>query len=330
MKKLLIFGLFLVLIGAVAIPSFQTLKIQKTNEITSNNITYLWGYWSFDEGTGDILHDISANENNAKIDDASWDNAGIVNGALDFDGNDDFVLFDNKLIPQGEKTISAWIKPRSDNHQWNSHSIIGNGNMNKNYAGFDLYYRDDQQDIYAWIHQDGDYIVKINSTDGAIEQDEWNFVVFSWDGTKNSDGVKLYINGELDTSNTAIENSEQTADFNTVIGYRANIFDHNDRYWFNGLIDEIRVYDTALQDEVIQNLYTNPSNLKKLVLFGKIKNLNADTNSLITFKAEKLRIISFSPFQINKYLDDEHVIISEDYIGILNPDFILSYVKMDR
>ena len=47
--------------------------------------------WNFDEGKGDVLHDVSGNGHDGKIFGARW-TRGKFGGALYFDGKDDYVL----------------------------------------------------------------------------------------------------------------------------------------------------------------------------------------------------------------------------------------------
>ncbi|MFQ6120757.1 MAG: hypothetical protein ACE5KE_12850 [Methanosarcinales archaeon] len=47
-------------------------------------------YWTFDEGSGNIAHDISGNGNDGSVYGASW-TSGKVGKALDFDGSNDYV-----------------------------------------------------------------------------------------------------------------------------------------------------------------------------------------------------------------------------------------------
>ena len=68
-------------------------------------------HYSFDEGSGDVLHDISGNGNHGKIQGAKF----VKNGdgyALQFDGVDDFVDFgeSKRLIVNTMISIEARVK----------------------------------------------------------------------------------------------------------------------------------------------------------------------------------------------------------------------------
>ena len=70
----------------------------------------LIGWWKFDEGQGDIAYD-SAGENHGTVYDTNW-TTGIIDGALNFDGDADYVDLgnDESLKPPLPVTLSAWIK----------------------------------------------------------------------------------------------------------------------------------------------------------------------------------------------------------------------------
>jgi len=77
---------------------------------------------------------------------------------------------------------------------------------------------------------------------------KWNFIAFTW--SLSSQIIKTYING-VQAGNTAL--------FNVPIGIASqnlNIGRNQVRgYYFNGLIDEVRIYNRALSDSEIKALY---------------------------------------------------------------------------
>ena len=76
----------------------------------------LVAHWAFDEGSGNIVEDSSTYGNSGTVYGASW-TTGAVNGALEFDGIDDFIQIpDDSSIPPshfaslGDGSISVWFK----------------------------------------------------------------------------------------------------------------------------------------------------------------------------------------------------------------------------
>jgi len=69
----------------------------------------LIAHWKFDEGTGAIAYD-SAGSNDGVVYGAEWTD-GVLDGALGFDGADDYVgvADDDSLTPDSALTISSWV-----------------------------------------------------------------------------------------------------------------------------------------------------------------------------------------------------------------------------
>ncbi|MHC4745260.1 MAG: LamG domain-containing protein, partial [Planctomycetota bacterium] len=66
----------------------------------------LVAHWKFDEGQGSVAHD-SAGTNDGTVYGAAWAD-GILDGALDFDGDDDYVSLSQNAVKTTELTVSAW------------------------------------------------------------------------------------------------------------------------------------------------------------------------------------------------------------------------------
>ena len=76
----------------------------------------LLGHWTLDDGSGGIASDSSSNGNDGTVNGAVWSTNGIVNGALDFDGSNDYVDLGTLDIPGDKMTISAWINADTFSH----------------------------------------------------------------------------------------------------------------------------------------------------------------------------------------------------------------------
>ena len=79
----------------------------------------------------------------------------------------------------------------------------------------------------------------------GLQANTWTHIVGLWDGSN----IKLYINGS----------PEGSAAITSIRAYQSNIFAigkyvNNTRY-FNGLIDQIRIYDSAISAENVTTLY---------------------------------------------------------------------------
>lgn len=78
--------------------------------------------------------------------------------------------------------------------------------------------------------------------------------------------MKLYINGELKkTTNASIEPDYDTTPIAFVVGKMGHSYTNTGGYFaFNGYINDVRVYATALSADDILDLYHTPTNIDNL------------------------------------------------------------------
>ena len=199
----------------------------------------LVGLWHFDEGEGTIAVDSSGNGNNGTIYGATR-TEGKFGSALHFDGSDDYlqVFHQESLSVTGEITIMAWVKTTGTN----SYSRIAS-KKNGHYAqdGYELLYCPDI--LILGGLPDFDYAVG----SGYSPDGEWHHIAGVIKGTTGT----LYFDGEEVTTDPSVSPLSTTT-HDLFIG-RAEWTDTN--YWFNGAIDEVKIYNRALSAEEIKADY---------------------------------------------------------------------------
>ncbi|MBI4690050.1 MAG: LamG domain-containing protein [Nitrospirae bacterium] len=89
----------------------------------------------------------------------------------------------------------------------------------------------------------------------SIGSNSWTFLV----GLIDNGSIKLYVNGILESTSTS---TAHLSPINLMIG---KIQDNRSSYW-NGKIDDVRIYNRALSDSEIQELYQEGSNAITLTL----------------------------------------------------------------
>lgn len=200
----------------------------------------LLSWWKFDEGQGNIAYD-SAGDNDGTIYGAAWTAGKIGNWALDFDGYNDYVETNNGILdlPMDDHTIAVWVKI---NNKYSSGIIIHTGVS----QWLQISYSSSARKIYGqW--QDG-VLKKIVESDSTDVTGMWKHIVTRRNGSEYS----MFIDGVKQNDTKAVGNDFQ-AEGNIFIGKAGSTY-------FDGTIDDMRIYERALSDQEIWELYQDGLN----------------------------------------------------------------------
>ncbi|MFA5293857.1 MAG: LamG domain-containing protein [Phycisphaerae bacterium] len=212
----------------------------------------LVGWWKFDEVSGTAANDSSDYNNNGTVyGGATW-TTGQIDGALNFDGSNDYVSVpdnDNSLDMDNEMTITAWIKPSNISSYYCIAAKQPSGTAGNNYPGnYEFRIAQTSGLLQLWHQGTGTtygYTGYVSTT--AVTAGVWQHVTVT---LKEGDSVKFYING------APAGTLSQTAVFGIVNNEPVRIGARKDSaYWFYGSMDNIRIYNRALSGTEIQQLY---------------------------------------------------------------------------
>lgn len=205
----------------------------------------LVAWWKFDEAEGGNAGDSSGNDFvGTLIGNPQWQpTGGKVGGALAFDGDDDFVeCVDEELNISGALTIAAWIKlSKSTPDQ----KIAGN--QDNISGGYKLGIFSDKAEFEV---RDSSNSLRNNRFVGGgtvLQPDVWYHVVGTYSQGKS---IKTYVNAKLDREQ---ETLNILAPSTGTLKMGCEPF--SDLYWFNGLMDDLRIYNYALSDAEVAALY---------------------------------------------------------------------------
>lgn len=192
--------------------------------------------YSFDEGSGTILGD-SVNDHDGTIEGATWASEGKYGSALEFDGNDDLVTVpdDPELDLTGSFTLEAWVNPSSTAA---ARPVVSKGEATSGTSGYELSARYTTTTPAGIVAADGTLksVVGVN----ALATDEWSHLAVTSDGTT----LRLYVNGsQLANAPATASNATNAA---LEIGH-SFLGGH-----FEGLIDELRLYDEVLSESQLK------------------------------------------------------------------------------
>ncbi|MBT4935184.1 hypothetical protein HON15_00250 [Candidatus Woesearchaeota archaeon] len=202
------------------------------------------------------IYDISGNGNNGTATgDAKYNISGKYDGGFSFDGVSDAINAGNSASLNITKavTLSAWVYMKA--YGASNHVHIAGKTLNDlgSYANVNYYIGlKSKQPIFVIAGESSG----TQATENAdFPLNSWQHFVATWDGTTNTDGMKIYRNG--------IQTANQTSLINNIYGNTNNFYigTSDDGFEFNGLIDNVMVWNRSLSAQEIYQQYA--SNLQK-------------------------------------------------------------------
>jgi hypothetical protein len=209
-------------------------------EVSASFTSDLVAYWKFDEAAGITAADSSGNGNTGTLANGPYATPGILGGAFYFDGVDDnvTVLDSPSLNPANAFTLSAWVNPAVESADFRA--VFA-----KNYT----YYLYSSASGYCG---NGSVVAGFGEgATGALVCDptplatySWTYLALTYDGSK----LTLYRNGSA-VATAAASGAVPVSTGTLQIG--ASQYGE----FFTGLIDEVRVYNRALNGTAIAAAY---------------------------------------------------------------------------
>jgi methionine-rich copper-binding protein CopC len=198
--------------------------------------------YSFNEGSGSTVYDSSGNGNNGTISNATWSTAGKYGDALVFNGTNALVTIPDaaSLHLTTGMTLEAWVDPTTVSSAWRD--LIYKGNDN-----YFLEATSTQGGVPAAGATVGTSDVATYGT-SVLAANTWTYLTETYNGS----ALDLYVNGTLvsslaETGNIATSTNPLQIGGDSIYGQ-----------YFQGLIDDVRVYNQALSQSQIQSDMNTP------------------------------------------------------------------------
>jgi hypothetical protein len=204
------------------------------------------GYWRLGESSGTTATDETGNHDGTYNGSPTFGVSGAISGdadtAVGFDGSDDDVTVPDgaELDFTSDMTLEVWVKVNN----YASGLVIAAKRDNSNYA-WEL----------AVDNGSGAFLARVNananvatSTTLATDNTVWHHVVMTYDQSN----IKVYVDGDLEDS-YAYSTAITTNSVQVTIGSRGEY--SGAEAWFDGVIDEVAIYDTALSPTDITRHY---------------------------------------------------------------------------
>jgi len=216
-----------------------------TAYFTASTVGGFGGHWKLDDLTGLVALDDKNNSHGTlyNMNGTEW-TTGKVDGALEFDGSNDYIHIPHHDSLNGttELTYSAWFY----SHTWSgsirqimAKSVHGGGSGRAQMG----------------IFREGSLLKGRAETNGGRRDvttplpalNSWVHVAVVFDGTS----LTIYLNGVEENSITFSSTTLLQTTDELCISKRVG----TNQYYFNGLIDDVRVYTRALSGPEILALY---------------------------------------------------------------------------
>jgi len=205
--------------------------------------------YGFEEGTGTTVKDLSGNNLTGTIVGATWTSAGIYGKALSFNGTSSYVDLGSPSALQltGSMTIEAWVKAAAN--PADDGQIVSKSSG----PGWQLKTTPDTGPQTFGIAVSADSSTKAQRYSNSVRAlNTWYHVAGVYDAASLT--LSTYVNGVLDNGTLlgTVPSSQLNPSANVNIGRRSGGF------YFNGVIDEVRIYNRALSQSEIQTDMMTP------------------------------------------------------------------------
>ena len=209
----------------------------------------LVGLWHFDEGSGTTAFDSSGNNNYGTIYGAGCIPDQWGGQALSFDGVDDYVDCGNdaSLDITTAITIEAWVYPGSA-------GLNNYGRITDKYPAPCLLVGPNGQ--LRWFGNIGGTSVDKEVCANCVSWNSWHHLALTYNMDEATPTIRGYVDGELKGIITGYSGPLSISSVHLAIGNSLDGAAYYLKRAFNGLIDEVRIYDYALSADTIGDHYS--------------------------------------------------------------------------
>ncbi len=228
------------------------------------------GIWLLDEGEGNMINDMSGNENHGELQGGEWVD-GPNGPALSLNGQDDRVIIadSDSLYLEKAWTITAWVFVNSTENGFGH--ILGKRPASGTVANYAFRTSGNGTGWEAYYSRGG---WKGAWNQGTVKKDEWLYMTATYDG---EDTIKIYENGAEIGSVGGLGGPAPRNDTDTNIGGWTN----NTTETLDGMLSEVALFSVALSEEDVNTLMDEglPSLVTPVEPSGKLATTWADIKS---------------------------------------------------
>lgn len=210
--------------------------------------TNLQAYWKFDEASGDA---IDSKNGNTAVNTSVTYGSGKLNNCAIYNGSAYHTVADNSTLkPTNAISISMWVNITSTSSY---QMLLAKGENSGDTRSYEVRCYASTTQLEMQMRAGGGSYIQFRTTT-ALTTGVWYHVLFTRTGTTNA----IYINGIQETlaANTTNAGNIDYSTDSLWFGQR------NGSFRFNGKLDEVSLFDTALTAENAKELYNGGSALQ--------------------------------------------------------------------
>jgi len=212
----------------------------------------LVGWWKFEEASGTLFDQSDNHNDGTSYNGVLYQQSGQVGYALGFDGADDYVTVGVTGRPTDTFSFGGWFKT-SVEHEIDPEGTAGTGGVNNQRYAFDPQHGGDSNGGAGLsigtngisVYEHGSNYMPATAVYVADLGDDWNHIMIVYDNKQPT----IYLNGNA--VHTGL--SSPRAIVNSPIQFGGMAYGY-----FDGSMDEIRIYNRVLSPEEIKKLAARP------------------------------------------------------------------------
>ncbi|HUU20164.1 MAG TPA: LamG domain-containing protein [Sedimentisphaerales bacterium] len=233
--------------------SFTLLLGLVLNSVAQNTDPSLVGWWKFEEASG-TLYDQSDNHNDSTSSQGVlYQQTGQSGYALGFDGIDDYIVIGANGRPTDTFSFGGWFKT-SSTHEIDPESISGVGGVNNQRYAFDPQHGGESNGGAGLsvgtngilVYEHGSNYMPATAVYQADIGDDWNHIMVVY----NNKQPTIYLNGSA--VRTGFSSPREIV--SAPIQFGGMVYGY-----FEGLMDEVRIYNRVLSAAEIKKLAARPN-----------------------------------------------------------------------
>jgi hypothetical protein len=172
---------------------------------------------------------------------------GVLGSSIELDGRTSIEFGDAVQFERNQPfSYGGWLSSR-DRDSWGG--VLSRFSTDDDYRGFDLWLNGNQFAAHL-VHGEPYSYIKVTTTQ-ELPLDRWYHVFVTYDGSSKASGLIIYVDGVDVPTSVIVDTLDGTikTDAPLIIGSR------HKRYFMNGWIDDIRVYNRQLSKMDVRTIY---------------------------------------------------------------------------